>query len=175
MALDRGNERRTTRADRRPGRILPIKPARATSSVKRMFWILVPPAIVLALLAIYVTQPVFVEKHAPSGTRVDPDRLRAHVRVLSETFAPRDAAHPENLDRIAEYIEDRFRAAGAAATSFQPVDTEKASYRNVIASFGPDARERIVVGAHYDAEGEGIGADDNASGVAVLLELGFLL
>jgi Zn-dependent M28 family amino/carboxypeptidase len=49
------------------------------------------------------------------------------------------------------------------------------TYRNVLASYGPDTPERIVVGAHYDAAGDDPGADDNASGVAGLLELGRLL
>jgi Zn-dependent M28 family amino/carboxypeptidase len=52
-----------------------------------------------------------------------------------------------------------------------PADT----YRNVIAVFGPDTDERVVVGAHYDAAGELPGADDNASAVAGLIELGRLL
>ena len=49
------------------------------------------------------------------------------------------------------------------------------TFRNVIASFGPDTRERIVIGAHYDAYQELPGADDNASGVAGLIELAHLL
>ena len=49
------------------------------------------------------------------------------------------------------------------------------TYRNVIASFGPDTKERIVVGAHYDAFDELPAADDNASGVAGLIELAYLL
>jgi Zn-dependent M28 family amino/carboxypeptidase len=49
------------------------------------------------------------------------------------------------------------------------------TFRNVLAAFGPDTRERIVVGAHYDAAGPYPGADDNASGVAGLIELAHLL
>jgi Zn-dependent M28 family amino/carboxypeptidase len=41
----------------------------------------------------------------------------------------------------------------------------------VIAHFGPETEERIVVGAHYDTAGPLPGADDNASGVAGLIEL----
>jgi Zn-dependent M28 family amino/carboxypeptidase len=59
--------------------------------------------------------------------------------------------------------------------SDQPVIFEGHSYRNVIASYGPAEGERIVVGAHYDAFGSFPGADDNASGVAALLELSRLL
>jgi Zn-dependent M28 family amino/carboxypeptidase len=48
-------------------------------------------------------------------------------------------------------------------------------YHNVIASFGPEKGERIIVGAHYDTAGALPGADDNASGVAALIELAHLL
>lgn len=101
---------------------------------------------------------------------VDPERLKAHVRTLSETFHPRDHGHPENLERAAGYLSDALSRAGGRVRS-EPYTAGGVSYRNVIASFGPDSGERLVIGAHYDAAGEAPGADDNASGVAGLLEL----
>jgi Zn-dependent M28 family amino/carboxypeptidase len=71
-------------------------------------------------------------------------------------------------------VRDEFTAAGARVSE-QPFTVQGRTYRNVIASFGPEDGERIVVGAHYDAFGPLPGADDNASGVAGLLELGRLL
>jgi Zn-dependent M28 family amino/carboxypeptidase len=102
--------------------------------------------------------------------QVDPERLKAHVRALSETFHPRDHQHPENLERTAGYIADALTRAGGRVSS-EPYTTGGASYRNVIATFGPDSEERLVIGAHYDAAQGAPGADDNASGVAGLLEL----
>jgi hypothetical protein len=49
------------------------------------------------------------------------------------------------------------------------------TYKNIIASFGPENGKRIIVGAHYDVCGNQDGADDNASGVAGILELARLL
>jgi Zn-dependent M28 family amino/carboxypeptidase len=49
------------------------------------------------------------------------------------------------------------------------------TYRNVVGKLGPATGERIVVGAHYDAFSEYPAADDNASGVAVLIEVARLL
>lgn len=72
------------------------------------------------------------------------------------------------------------------ATESQTVAADGLPYRNVIARFGPREGPLLVIGAHYDshadvgvASGEQTysptthtpGADDNASGVAVLLEL----
>lgn len=48
-------------------------------------------------------------------------------------------------------------------------------YRNVIAKFGPDTADVIVIGAHYDSFDELPAADDNASGVAGLIEVARLL
>ncbi|MFY0563863.1 M28 family peptidase [Archangium lansingense] len=106
--------------------------------------------------------------------KVDPERLKAHVRTLSETFHPRDHQHPDNLERTAGYLADALARAGGRVSS-EPYSTGGASYRNVIATFGPDSEERLVIGAHYDAAQGAPGADDNASGVAGLLELAALL
>ncbi len=105
---------------------------------------------------------------------VDPARLEFHVRMLSEVFFPRDEAHSENLDRAAAYIRQEFEQA-SGAVSYQSYEVQGKTYHNVIALFGPDTAERIVVGAHYDAFEELPGADDNASGVAGLIELAYLL
>jgi Zn-dependent M28 family amino/carboxypeptidase len=105
---------------------------------------------------------------------VDPDALKVHVRELSERFHPRDYTHPENLDRVAESLAAHFTRAGAHV-EFQPYVVEGRTYRNVIARFGPEPGERLVIGAHYDTADPLPGADDNASGVAALLELGTLL
>lgn len=132
-------------------------------------------ASVLVVLWWYTTQPLPVSdpsKHAEPA--VSPARLEAHVRALSREFLPRDFAHPENLDGAAEYIRSEFERA-RATVSDQPYQADGTTYRNLIASFGPDTPERIVVGAHYDAAGEFPGADDNASGVAGLMELAYLL
>ena len=97
-------------------------------------------------------------------------RLQADVRALAERFVPRDAAHTDNLRAAADYIAAQFAAAGANPER-QPFQARGAAYANVVAGFGPADAPRLVVGAHYDAAGPYPGADDNASGVAGLLEL----
>ncbi len=106
-------------------------------------------------------------------TAVDPTRLAAHVRTLVG-FTPRDETHPENLDRAAAWIRRELEEAGGRVED-QPFKARGAIYRNAIAHFGSETHDRIVVGAHYDAAGPYPGADDNASGVAGLLELARLL
>jgi len=103
-----------------------------------------------------------------------PAALRALVETLALRFAPRDQAHPEVLERAAAWLETELAATGARVRS-QPFTVAGRRYRNVIAEVGPETAERIVVGAHYDSAGDQPGADDNASGVAGLVELTRLL
>ena len=94
--------------------------------------------------------------------------------MLSEELGPRDVGHPENLDRVADYIHENFDPF-AKTVKEQTYSAGDMTLHNVRALFGPNTDERIVVGAHYDVAGPYPGADDNASGVAGLLELGRLL
>ena len=130
--------------------------------------------ILLAAAWVLVTQPIFLSVEGTTTMAIDPGRLECHVRKLSETFRPRNWKHPENLDRAAGYIHREFEQANGEV-SYQSYEMKGRTYRNVIALFGPDTKERIVVGAHYDAFGELPAADDNGSGVAGLIELAYLL
>jgi len=140
------------------------------------FMLLVVLILLLVLIAIWfwVTQPLLSRATPNSQRTVDPSRLEAHVRTLSIEMGPRDERHPENLDQVATYIKNELSQTGATVSE-QVYRVKAGSYRNVIAQFGPETQERIVVGAHYDTAGELPGADDNASGVAGLIELARLL
>jgi Zn-dependent M28 family amino/carboxypeptidase len=101
--------------------------------------------------------------------------------MLAVTLAPRDVKHGENLERAAEYVRAQLAASGGRPVG-QTWSVDGATVRNVGVRFGPEpARggEIVVVGAHYDSYGEPgkvlPGADDNASGVAGLIELAALL
>jgi Zn-dependent M28 family amino/carboxypeptidase len=130
--------------------------------------------LVLAAVVVVVTQPILAVSQTDNLIVVDPARLAGHVHALSVNFAPRDYAHTENLDRAAAYIRDEFTKAGGVVTE-QPFQVSGRSYRNVVASFGPPEGETVIVGAHYDGCQPFPAADDNASGVAGLIELAYLL
>ncbi|MGR8934580.1 MAG: M28 family peptidase [Gammaproteobacteria bacterium] len=128
---------------------------------------------VLLITWVIVAQPTF-KQNAPAPLRIDVSKLRSHVEMLARTFYPRDWRHTDNLDRSADYIASRFEDAGASV-EFQAFDVKGKRYRNVIGRFGTGKSSKIVVGAHYDAVEGTPGADDNASGVAALIELAYLL
>ncbi len=144
----------------------------------RMVLIVVFTGVTLLLAAVWlcVTQPSLPTARRPQSLpKVDPTRLEAHVRMLSETFFPRSEAYPEILDQVAGYIRGQLQEATGKRVVEQPYQIEGKAYRNVMVKLGPETRERLVVGAHYDTWEELPGADDNASGVAGLIELARLL
>lgn len=108
----------------------------------------------------------------PAAT--DTARLGRHLRYLTSRQPARSAAHPAVLDSVAAYLARHLQAAGGRVAR-QPVLADGTTYQNVIASFGPEAGPRLIIGAHYDVCGEQPGADDNGTGTAALLELARLL
>jgi hypothetical protein len=157
------------------------KPKRDGGAWSVLAWLVaITAALFVALLAgltTWVVQP-FAGQPQTTPPPVDARALERHVRMLSHTFHPRDHLHPINLASTAAYITREFEKTGARVVS-QPYEIEGAAgaitVRNVIASFGPESADRIVIGAHYDSHESTPGADDNASGVAGLLELARLL
>ncbi len=132
-----------------------------------------------------LSQP-FVQPRPSSPPPADPERLEAHVRRLAVDFYPRSFEQSLQLEQTARYIEAELRASGARV-ALQEFSVEESRYRNIVARFGPRYGPRLVVGAHYDSHGDVAaaggpspashtpGADDNASGIAGLLELARLL
>jgi Zn-dependent M28 family amino/carboxypeptidase len=145
---------------------------------KMILWFVIIVGIGLfgvTLLSFWITQPVFlVSRKNADQISVSAKRLEVHVKKLSQDYVPRSASFPQNLDKVANYIEQEFQNAGGK-TFEQNFEVESRNYRNVIAQFGAETKDKIVVGAHYDAAGVYPAADDNASGVAGLIELAHLL
>lgn len=88
----------------------------------------------------------------------------------------------ENYDALEEksaHIENAFRAMELQVQS-QDVPFHGRTFRNIIAgkvetTDSVNDKGRLLIGAHYDAASGSPGADDNASGVAVLLEAARIL
>lgn len=130
-------------------------------------------ALLLALIGMTV-HPLLQQTDAIAVPAVSPERLKAHVRMLSETLHPRSVEELTNLEAAANYIHAEFTATGAVVADQWFTDRGE-KYRNVIARFGPAEGPLLVIGAHYDSFEATPGADDNASGVAGLIELAGLL
>lgn len=131
--------------------------------------------VILVLVFIFwLTQPLlFWPNLEANEVTVDPKRLETHVRKLSEDFHKRNFANRKNLYLAADYIKNEFEKAGGEVSEQNFQDQGK-NYKNISAVFGKADGERIIIGAHYDSAFDTPGADDNASGVAGLIELAHL-
>lgn len=104
------------------------------------------------------------------ATEASESLLRKHVVKLTSGAGYRNYNDTVTLNRSAAYIYQQF-AAVTKEVYTQDYMVKGVRYSNVYASFGPVNAPRIIIGAHYDVCGDKPGADDNASGVAGLLEL----
>jgi len=114
------------------------------------------------------------QQQAASGIAVDQGRIRRDVLELAR---PRGRSHaPEAMAAAESFIARRFTEAGWRAERLPFLAPDGSAGVNVVARREPpDARPVLVVGAHFDSVAGTPGADDNASGVASLLELARVL
>lgn len=116
-------------------------------------------------------------------------RLKTHLTHLALTIGERHFRRRGSLDHASDYISTVFKEYGfepvfetfeikeipwltTARTSGQEAALLNGTvFRNVVATHHGATDEVMVIGAHYDTVAGSPGADDNASGVAVLLEL----
>ena len=96
-------------------------------------------------------------------------RLEAHLHHLSVTLGERSIHSPRNLKAAEDYVFQQFAAMGYAPRR-QTFTYMKEEVGNVIAG-DENTGGYYILGAHYDTVAGTPGADDNASGVAVLLEV----
>jgi Zn-dependent M28 family amino/carboxypeptidase len=98
--------------------------------------------------------------------------LRSNVTFLAKNIGARSYQDIEKLNSAADYIEKTLRSYGCNVKR-QSFKYENRTYYNIEAEVkGTSKDDRIlVIGAHYDTVYGTPGADDNASGVAGILEL----
>jgi len=97
------------------------------------------------------------------------------VHYLSKTIGPRPYSRPDLLKRVRDYIAGKFDETGLEVW-FQEFSYNQEVYWNVLAAKRnlfekPFSGKLMVIGAHYDTVAGSPGADDNASGIAGLVEL----
>lgn len=141
--------------------------------------ILVP--IILWLL---ITQPVTTFQSSKNETdHVKSENLKKDVYTITEQFSHRGFTDIETLNKTAEFIYKRF-SQYTQDVSYQTYQVKDESinineeYRNVSAYFkGTEScsEGHYVIGGHYDTFAGLVGANDNTSAVAALLELARLL
>lgn len=130
------------------------------------------------------------EKVNPVGPTFNADSAYAFCAVQCD-FGYR-SMNTEAHDQCADWIADKFRSYGCEVVEqradLKGYDGTTLKARNIMASYRPEATTRILLCAHYDSRPWAdndpdsanwrkpiMGANDGASGVAVMLEIARLL
>lgn len=121
---------------------------------------------IFALLFLIIAQYIYSQSDSAIVVK--------HLEKITKTSKFRNYKNVETLNEVANYINLTFKKY-SQKVSFQEYKVDGKIYKNVICEFGTENSQTIVIGAHYDVYENQEGADDNASGVAGLLELARLL
>ena len=102
--------------------------------------------------------------------------LRKHVYMLADHIGPRNIWRPSSMEGTVDYLNSIFSGMGYDLLQQEFRSHDVTSVNLEVEIPGQQcAGEIIVVGAHYDTVSNCPGANDNASGIAALLELARLL
>jgi len=98
--------------------------------------------------------------------------LKKHVEKLAAEIGERNVYHLPALKQAEEYLRSEWTAQGYEVVA-QSYEANGAPCRNLeVTRWGhSEKRQILLVGAHYDSVAGSPGADDNASGVATMLEI----
>jgi len=148
--------------------------------LRSLFWFLFPWLVLAAGAVILIPLTTEMPGRSYKGPflplsdaeKVARGRMQEHVEVLAGDIGERNMSHYDALNEAAHYIQGQFRLIGLATTE-ERYQVDGKVVRNLIASVPGSARpqEFIVIGAHYDSVWGSPGANDNATGVAALLEI----
>lgn len=145
-------------------------------------WVLLAILLILVLLAVIgyrvmidikprVSRPR-MEDPARAEIRALERRLMDHVRHLGSTIGERNLHRAQTLRATAEYIRQVWSTQGYVVSE-EAYEVAGQPCANLVAELkgSGTAGDIVVVGAHYDSVIGTPGANDNGSGVALLLEM----
>jgi len=103
------------------------------------------------------------------------ERLRGHVKRLASEIGARNVDHPERYGEARDYLKENLEDLTNTKThqvKLEELERAGDGATNLLLDIpGTLGSDIVVVGAHYDSCNESPGANDNATGVAVALEL----
>lgn len=144
-------------------------------------WLLILIIIVVGIYYIHSAYRTFRTPGTSYGGSLDPldnfesrvrDHLKEQITMLAGQIGERNLRHYDKLEQAAAYIRQKLEEQDYRVQE-QDFTVQGKTCRNLyVVLDGSDVTKgMIVVGAHYDTVSGSPGADDNASGVAAVLEL----
>lgn len=106
--------------------------------------------------------------------QAETENLSVYLNQIINPTTYRNHTQVEELNRVSAWIQGQMQKFGIPC-DFQNYKVESNRYRNVVCELNVGAAKNLIVGAHYDVHDETDGADDNASGVAGVLETARIL
>jgi Zn-dependent M28 family amino/carboxypeptidase len=104
------------------------------------------------------------------------DRLSAEVSYLTVHIGDRSLLRPQLLQASSDHLSSSLREQGYAVIEHPyTVDGEKVNNLEAILAGTDSTLGQVIVGAHYDSVAGTVGANDNGTGVAAVLELARLM
>jgi hypothetical protein len=136
-------------------------------------------SISLLALTVWTADPAIARRTGSGEERVTVtqgqdlvERLRSHVAALAQDIGERNMSRPRALRAAATYIREQWRAQGYEVVAHRYSIGGVACDNLEVTIRGRTKPEQVLlIGAHYDTVPGSPGANDNASGVAALLEL----
>lgn len=111
---------------------------------------------------------------ASSVTTASTNNLKVYLEQIIGNDSYRNYKNIEELQRVSAWIKEQMRLFGIPC-QYQNYSVNGLGYRNVVCNLAAGHADKVIVGAHYDVFGEQQGADDNASGVAGVIETARIL
>ncbi len=149
---------------------------RMSSKGLHAFWDNLWVAIIISIILCVPITRAFSEENVLLNKQEIIQNLHDHLTMLTRTIGERSVIRKDNLEKTVAYLQNQFQGFGLAVErqSYPYKDMEAS---NVVARFQPGDNPALhyVLGAHYDSVAGTVGADDNASAVAVLLETARIL
>lgn len=128
----------------------------------------------LLIFTLIISSAIYSQDSGDKNCFADTSRINKDLRYLTKECVNRNYKNLDTLNKAAKYIKAGFKQISDYVDE-QKFFVKGIEYKNIICSLGPKDGKRIIIGAHYDVCKDQEGADDNASGVAGLMELGRML
>lgn len=110
----------------------------------------------------------------PNPSPASTDNLSVYLEQIIGPDQSRNYKNVQQLQRVSAWIKEQMHLFGIPC-QYQNYSVQGVGYRNVVCRLTTGHADKVIVGAHYDVFGEQQGADDNASGVAGVIETARIL
>ena len=139
---------------------------------KKGLWRVLVALLLLGAGAWYMSYRPGKGKQVMTPPNISAEQLRAHVTKLAGEIGERNTELPAKLHAAADYIEQIWRSQGYRVCRQRYTAGGVECCNLEVQINGMDEPGPVIlVGAHYDSVAGSPGANDNASGVAAMLEM----